>query len=426
MKSEVNLIDPSNFALEFIKKRIMYDDYRGSAPSQHNRWDIQELISILGILLEISKGAPMKIRTTDLSKRPGNSENEASYAEFCNRVRSRVGKGTQDSIRKNLFPDYHRAGWLERLDSNFEKLQAFDRGGVQYVQLSSEGMKLAKSTKLDGQYYLFSKGIDKLLGGLISKILHLLSDDDAKLGYIDLLELTFFISAVGWDSENFGISLSECKKLILEWRKLSKYQRIGVDAHLKKELVKNLDISNKVLQRDYHNWLNASQQAFHLLNQTVYFETREDPASTSMTRLYWMQKSVNKMSEAEKVEAANKRLARSLAEKHQYFKQHNVTKQPGFELHHIVALAWAESENHFKLLDNWKNMVYIDGFNHAKITQNRNLNVLLDINQPDITLRDFSNYQIDFFYQKNVLWDPNHSALMLDYNQKLLDFVDVQ
>lgn len=90
-----------------------------------------------------------------------------------------------------------------------------------------------------------------------------------------------------------------------------------------------------------------------------------------------------------------------------------------------MALAWAESEHHFKLLDSWKNMVYIDGFNHAKITQNRNLNVIMEIDKSDISLIDYSHNRIDFFFTKNILWNPKHSVVMHEYNQKLLDFVEV-
>lgn len=425
MISTVDSIDPSNAALKYIKKRIADVDYRGVIGSQHNRWDLNELITILKALDKFTSGSKMQIRTADISKRPRNTPGEIEYANFCNHVKTVVGKGTQDSIRKNLFPDFHRAGWIDRFDKDGQIVGPYDGRGVAFVSLSAEGQRIIESDKLDNQFYLFSKGVDVFLGGVISKILSLLSDVEIPLGYIDLMELTFFVSGVGAVSPNVNISITECRDLIVEWRKMSKMQRIGVDAHLKKELVRDEHVGSKIDQRDYHNWLNASQQGFHLLDQTVYFEARPDPRNPSFTRLYWMQKSSKALSVTEKEAAAQVRLSRSLAEKHEYFKQHGVSKTKGFELHHIVALAWAESEHHFKLLDSWKNMVYIDGFNHAKITQNRNLNVIIEIDDSDIALIDYSHNRIDFFFPKNILWNPKHSPVLNEYNQKLLDFVEV-
>jgi hypothetical protein len=425
MISAVDKIDPSNLALKYIKKRILDPDYRGNVGSQHNRWDMDEAILILTAIDKYSGGARLKIRTADMSKRPMNTPAEAAYADFCNFVKTKAGKGTQDSIRKNLFPDFHRAGWIHRFDSVGVSIAPYDSRGVDSVSLSPQGLKIISAEKLDSKYFLFSKGVDTFLSGIISKLLHLLSDIDHDLGYIDLLELTFFVSAVGVASPSINISLTECRDLILEWRKMSKMQRIGVDSHLKKELVKNEKITSKVDQRDYHNWLNASQQGFHLLKQTIYFEEREDKVNPSFSRLYWMQKTGGPLTDSEKEAAAKVRLSRSLAEKHAYFKQHGVIKQKGFELHHVVALAWAESEHHFKILDSWKNMVYIDGFNHAKITQNRNLNVKMEINSSDIFLKDYSGNTIEFFYPTNIIWDSKHSKVLSDYNEELLGFVAV-
>ena len=426
MKSTVDEIDPSNKALKYLKKRIADDSYRGNIGSQHNRWDFDELIVILRA---IDKHAPvtglMQTRNTDISKRPGNIAGEFEYAAFCNEVKTLVGKGTQDSIRKNLFPDFHRAGWITRFDKDGNELDPYGSGGVLYVALSEEGKKLINTEKLIDQYFIFSKGVDKFLGGAISKILHLLSDGSNAIDYVDLLEMTFFVSAVGAASPDVGITIAECRDLILEFRKMSKLQRIGVDAHLTRELVPNPNSPSKTEQRDYHNWINASQQAFAILKQTVYFEVRTDLVNSHFNRIVWMQKTESGRSEEEKRKAAEIRLKRSLQEKNEYFKQHNVVKKKGFELHHVVALAWAESEHHFKLLDSWKNMVYIDGYNHAKITQNRNLNVQMKIEESDIILTDYSNNKVELFFPKDVIWDPQQAHTLQTYNDQLLKFVEV-
>jgi hypothetical protein len=418
MNSSVDQIDPSNFALKYIKKRIKSDDYRGSIGSQHNRWDFNELEVVLTELDRFApNGSLMQIRNADLSKRPQNIFGEENYARFCNNVKQKVGKGTQDSIRKNLFPDFARAGWIERFDTNQVKLDPYSKGSVKYVSLSKEGLKFLNSKSLDDRFFIFSKGVDNFLGGSINKIIHLISDPDFALDYVDLLELTFFVSAVGCQSKEISLTLTECRDLIIEWRKLSKYQKIGVDAHLTKELVKNANLGSKLHQRDYHNWINSAQQGFSLLKQTIYFEEWKDSKNSHLNRIMWMQ-------DGNQNSAYAVRLKRSLNQKHEYMKQHNVSKQKGFELHHVVALAWAESEYHFKLLDNWKNMVYIDGYSHAKITQNNNKNVLMKFESERMILEDYSSNKVEFKPGENLLWSEIHKDDMKNYNLMLLDFVN--
>ncbi len=418
MNSSIDQIDPSNFALKYIKNRIKSDDYRGNIGSQHNRWDFKELEVVLTELDRFAaNGSLMQIRNADLSKRPQNISGEENYARFCNSVKEKVGKGTQDSIRKNLFPDFARAGWIERFDTNQVKLDPYSKGSVKYVSLSKEGLKFLNSKSLDDRFFIFSKGVDKFLGGSINKIIHLISDPDFGLDYVDLLELTFFVSAVGSQSKDISLTLTECRDLIIEWRKLSKYQKIGVDAHLTKELVKNPNLSSKLMQRDFHNWINSAQQGFSLLKQTIYFEEWKDAKNSHLNRIIWMQ-------DGNQNSAYAVRLKRSLNQKHEYMKQHNVSKQKGFELHHVVALAWAESEYHFKLLDNWKNMVYIDGFSHAKITQNNNKNVLMKFESQRMILEDYSNNKVEFKPGENLLWSEVHKEDMAKYNLMLLEFVN--
>jgi len=427
MLSRVDVIDPSNAALKYLKARIADSDYRGNIGSQHNRWDLDELINILnGINKYADSSGLLKIRTADLSKRPWNLPDEKEYADFCNEICTLEGKGTQDSIRKNLFPDFHRGGWIKRFDKDKSEIEAYSRKGVAYVSLSELGKKLVSAENLIDKYFIFSKGVDKFLGGTIGNLLHILSADDSEIEYVDLLEYTFFVSAVGAKSPNVGITLSKCRELILEFRKMSRFQKLGVDQHLTRELVKNDSLASKIDQRDYHNWINASQQAFSILRETVYFEERQDAVNSHLNRLIWMQKTEGKLTEDEKKLAAEKRLKRSLQQKHEYFKQHGISKTKGFELHHVVALAWAESEHHFKILDSWKNMVYIDGYSHAKITQNQNRNVLMSISDANISLSDYSENTVEMFFPKNIIWDPTKSHDLSTYNNELLKFVDVE
>ncbi|MDR2642099.1 MAG: hypothetical protein LBC74_04825 [Planctomycetaceae bacterium] len=160
---------------------------------------------------------------------------------------------------------------------------------------------------------------------------------------------------------------------------------------------------NKTKKRDFHNWKNKVEQVFSLIKQTIYFEQRKDdifPREFDKTN--------------------NKRLIRSEYEKSLYFKNHKVQRTDGFELHHIVPLSWAENLIQFKLLDEWRNMLYIDGFNHAKITQNQNRNVCLSNNNETLILSDFKGNNIILEKDQNVLYSNVHLEAMLCYNKQLL------
>ncbi len=102
----------------------------------------------------------------------------------------------------------------------------------------------------------------------------------------------------------------------------------------------------------------------------------------------------------------------------------DVAKTPGFELHHVVPLAWSENIHHFKMLDKWENMVYVDAFSHAKITQNKNRNVVLGAVKDDITLVDYSDNEIYLKYQKNILYKPENKETIKKYNYELLNVLE--
>ena len=184
-------------------------------------------------------------------------------------------------------------------------------------------------------------------------------------------------------------------------------------------MVPNYSAENKTEQRDYHNWINKTQQTFSLLKQTIYFEQVYHLTFSHFNRLYYLGSENAPGEEFSKRDV--KRLNRSLQQKHNYFNKHSISKCRGFELNHVVALAWAESQHDFKMLDDWRNMIYIDGFTHAQITQNRNLNTRMKVIPPaDLELIDYSGSSVLVKYLENALYDRNNLPIMLEYNQELL------
>ena len=218
----------------------------------------------------------------------------------------------------------------------------------------------------------------------------------------------FFISAIGTET-SFNIDTDKAVELIKDFRNLTPVQKISVIETLKVELKPKNFSGSKQNKRDFANWHNKIAQVYLLLNQTVYFEVRGEQLV--------LKEGKNGFSDT------STRLDRSLNEKYQYFVKHNVSKTSGFELHHVVPLAWSENKHHFKILDRWENMVYIDAFSHAKITQNKNRNVVLGAINDDITLTDYSNNQVYLKFQQNILYKTTNKSTMQNCNKELLNIV---
>ncbi|KKS52802.1 MAG: Type-2 restriction enzyme MboII [Parcubacteria group bacterium GW2011_GWA2_42_28] len=415
----ISNINQGNKALEFVESRIKDEKYRGSRSSQHNRYIMQQVVDILRLFDQYAPNQKlMPIRTTDISKRPQNTAEEATYAQFCNDAKektkgitSKKGIGTQDAMRKNLFPDLHRMGLIVRYGKDKRSTDPFAKQSVKYVSISDQGLKLINAKTILDKYFIFSKAIDSLLGGYIDLILDILRDKEYEMDNLNIFEYMFFVSAIGTES-SFNINTDNAVELIKEYRNLTPTQRQSVIETLKVELNPKKFQGTKTNKRDFHNWHNKAVQVFYLLNQTVYFEVRGEKLI--------LREGKNSFNEKETI---NTRLDRSLNEKYQYFVRNDVGKISGFELHHVVPLAWSESTHHFKLLDKWENMVYIDAFNHAKITQNKNRNVIMDFINDDMTLTDHSKHQIYLKVQENIAYKPTNKTTMKKYNNELLNTI---
>lgn len=395
-------VSPTNDALRFLRRRLVSDKYRGAHYSQHNRYVMSDVRKILCALNQhASDDGLLAIRTTDISKRPILNHDEIPYSNFCDDVRRSIKKGSQDAMRKNYFPDFHRMGLINRYDKRRNLVEPLaQRKCIKYVSVTPLGKKLIDSNELDA-YYIYSKCIDQLLEGTITLMLYILRD--VELEYVDQYEYAFFVSAVGADPE-FSLTITEVIDKIKQYRALTVMQRRAVIETLQDDLLPSMSSTHKPDRRDFHNWVNEAQQVYSLLGQTVYFDSADK--RLTLTRQRTSERGITQ-------------LLRSKSQMDNYFTKHSIEKRSGFELHHIVPLAWSESASHFKLLDNWKNMLYIDGYSHAKVTQNRNKNIILKANNGDLTLNDFSGKSVYLKIGKNTLYDLTKQCLLLDHNLKL-------
>ena len=261
-------INPSKKSLEFLADRILSDNYRGNHISQHFRYNMDDVIAILQILYEVSGDDLLRIRTTDNSKRPSNTPEERDYAILVHKVNQKISKCGQDSLRKNMFPDMHRMGLINRYGEDKQVKGPYEKGVKSYVSLTEIGKKIIDpNLKYFDKYALYTDAINKLTHDLPTEILDVIIEN----GYVYEDEFMFFLTFIGEEINGQYYTKDMINELLKDYRSLERFQRIEVNRIVKDYCnPKNFD-GNKKNKRDYHNWKNETQQIFTLLSQTIYY-----------------------------------------------------------------------------------------------------------------------------------------------------------
>lgn len=409
---EITQLDPSKECLKFLANRIKSSDYRGLHLSQHNRYDQNKIKTIIQAIFNEVGEDFLQIRTTDMSKRPSNIIGEEVYAKVVDNIcksempQDNLGKKnqvTQDSLRKNLFVDMHRMGLIERYNKNKEPTNPYIQSNIKYISLTPLAIEFLNAQDLLRKNFCYTQALENLLQGFGAECREVMIELDNH--YLDIEEMMFFVTFL--NIENF--TRSEIIEYVREYRSLSRIQKEKLKELAQRYCNPDHFNGNKLEKRDYHNWKNQAQQIFSLLEQSVFFETNKE-------RL--ILKTLNGENKQN-----DKKLKRSIKEKALYFEKHGVKKEKGFELHHIVPLCLARSIEEFDLLDKWENLIYIDAFNHAKISQTQNKHICLYFKNCDVVLsKGLKGEQesLYFTYIKNVLYKLDLQNAMLEYNKDLL------
>ncbi|RTI73457.1 type II restriction endonuclease subunit R [Campylobacter jejuni] len=352
------------------------------------------------------------IRNTDTSKRPENTPDEYEYAKMVEQLARDLGRITQDSLRKNFFVDMERMGLIDR----FKEAGSFKR--VCITETGKEFLDIFTSSDIFKKNRFWTLCMNKLHKGFENKLFNLMllieenTQKDVTLSYD---EYAFFAT----DETKTN---NEIADIIIAFKNLSKLQREQITNTLKKYAnpQKNLFFSgadkNKKDKRDYHNWINEAQQMFPLLKETILFgigDIRENE--------------LNLKYKGGILKSAKTRRKRSIHEKKKYFEQHNLSKIPGYELHHIVPLLMAKNDTEFDTLDCWQNMILINAYTHSIISTNGSKHIKLDFinDSDDIELKDVSIPPdiIKCTYGKCVKYNITKKDIMQKTNDDILNSI---
>ena len=109
----------------------------------------------------------------------------------------------------------------------------------------------------------------------------------------------------------------------------------------------------------------------------------------------------------------------SAQEKENYFLNHKVKKCPDKTLHHIVPLdLWVDLDD-FKLLDDWRNMIYIKNEKHTSLHRLNPTPCFLDVKKDTLFLRDNLLKTVELKNGSDVVYSCSKTNIMIEYNKDM-------
>ncbi len=406
----IEQLAPNNLFLSYIVDRIQDDNYRGIQCSQHNRLSYSYFKSLIQTIYAKAGDEQFCIHIGDDN---GIRQTEATtYYDIVDTIKALEGKGTINSVKKNTFPDLARAGFLYRFDKQGERItESFSVGedkntkrreNVWAVRLSPSGVKFVTAgTEFERRKY-YTDMVDVLTRSAATELVELLSTDDR----FDTVSMAEFMYILSDDREN--IHYNDKLLYLTEYRRMTQEQKDKLTALLKLYCDPERNHGSKTNARDYHNWKNESQQIFGLLSNSTYFKVVDE------------QLLLNNGQYGLFVQKAERRQK----PKDAYFKYHHISKQTGYELHHIIPFSRVQTQLDAQWIDDERNLIYLSSAKHAEFTATRNSNVRTSYSQPILSFLQIDS--IDNIITINVERGDAKIAIdrindMVEYNRRLLE-----
>ena len=112
--SKILSIKEGNHFLKYIVNRLQNDHYRGWHISQQNRYDLNDIETILCEIYQVSGKNYFAIPPGDYSKDEILTDEFKNFQTIVNKVKLKMGRGTINSLKKNFFPDMEKMQFLIR------------------------------------------------------------------------------------------------------------------------------------------------------------------------------------------------------------------------------------------------------------------------------------------------------------------------
>lgn len=402
-------IDASNIFLKYIVNRLQKTDYRGVHISQHNRYDLELVMTILEVIRNKVSNNLFEIPRGDFNQRDnkGGNYNINDYPKFktiTDNINKLSGRTTYNSIKKTFFVDFHRMGLITRYDKNKTPTDPCKRTTIHYVSLTDEANRLLNSSNIIAKHRIFTDVLDRnLFNSYLSGLVDLIFNSQYKADVINIHEFMFIFT---------DVELSNPIKLLSEYRKLRKFQKDKLLRLIQEYANPDNFYGDKTEKKDFHNWINETQQMFMLLRQTSYFQVDEYNQNITLNIGSYGIFSIDNIKRSDKP-------------KQEYFNIHNQDKRQGFELHHIVAISKARNKQEVDLLDNVYNLIYLHKVKHLEITKKKNTHVYLSINPTVANFCDFDSTKIQATNMLDAFYSTDKTIIqkLEKHNRKAIDAI---
>lgn len=346
---ELRAIDTNNYFISYIIERVQKDDYRGYHFSQHYRKDLELIVDVLESIKITIGDDYFEIPRGDYK----NYKNllDINYLVFSNiikKIKEKTGKVKPDSLKKILLVDLQRMGFINRYDENKKITDGGHGQVVHYGKLTPMAIDFINGI-LTERYQILTYGLNIYFGNFLSDIINTIYYSDLKYEKISVYELMFILTDKNNNLDKY--------KLIKSYRSLSKEDKPKVIKLIRKYADPKRFKGNKKILRDFHNWKNQSQDLLALFKTTIYFEADENGFLLNVSNLGIF----------------DGKSKRSTTVKNDYFLKHKIKKDKDFQLHHIIPIKIARTREEFKLIDNYKNLIYLSKSIHKKINDDEHL-----------------------------------------------------
>ena len=392
-------IKRGNRFLEYIIERIQRTDYRGIHVSQHNRYDLDKLVKILQAIHKFAEQDKFSVPKGDTKKDANRLKNIKAnhpiFHDIYERLRSQGIVKAPDPLRKNFFVDFSRMGFIEKYDKNDRLRNPFKRTYTAFLKLSADGLKLIESKSLFEKHKIFTDGVERLLKNTLTDLV-------AAIDLSDYRRERFFFEEYTLIFSDGKLSGAEKIAMLDEWRSLKRTKREKAVSFIQKYCDPKKFVGDKTRKRDYHNWRNETQQLMRLFKATIYFQVYENQFSLNSGEVFGVFEP-----------------KRSQMPKQEYFHKHKIKKIEYYELHHIVPLSYIKNQREYKLIDDYKNLIYLSSERHKEIKKDY---IKFRHNNPKIHFVNIHKHSdvVSAKNNENARFNPSRLPEMEKYNKNLI------
>lgn len=244
-------IAPDNAFINYILKRIQSDDYRNFHVSQQNRIGRIKTARILKAIFSVTPNRHFLIPPGDIGKDALYPKDSRDFERIVAAIKSATESGTANSVKKNLFPDMNRMGFI-----------TISEGRQRYGKITSLGTAYLEAPSDAIQQNLFASGVERMFGAYLPSLIGDLLNGGYQNKILYFQEFMYILFER--NPENKRISLLDA------YRQLAHSQQTNVDKLLQQYANPKNFSGDRTAKRDYQNWKNETQQSLSLLTEAGF------------------------------------------------------------------------------------------------------------------------------------------------------------